>query len=381
MSAVVAGSATRPTTAVAGAPLRARLLYTHFPHMSAHGGMRQLAGALDPAVVSARLRRVTDGDDDFPLRHPAVRARLRGLVQRRGMAWYKLSDLAAELRELPAALLGDTDVVHFLDGEHSAQLLPAALRLARRARLGRARRVRAVATFHQPPEMLDGLLDRAAVADLDAVTLVAPTQAAWFRGLLPDDRVEVLLHGVDAAFFSPAPGARAAAAAGRPPRCITVGHWLRDWALARRVAERLPDVAFDVVTNRPTGLEALPHVAHHRNVSDEALRDLYRRADLLFLPLTGSTANNALLEGMACGLPVVASDLAAVRAYAGEGVGALVRGDDADALAGAIAARLSDPATRAREGAAARRRAESLAWPVSAPAYARLYRRLLAEAP
>ena len=361
-------------------PVRARLVYTHYPHMGAHAGMRQLARALDPAAVAVRARRVQDGDDDFPLRHPAVRARLGRLVRRGGMAWYKLSDLAAELRELPTCLAGAVDVVHFLDGEHGAQFLPAALRLARRAPVGRLRRARTVATFHQPPELLDDLLDRAVVARLDAVTVVAPTQAAWFRALLPADRVEVLLHGVDDAFFRPA-ARRDGDDDGRPLRCITVGHWLRDWSAVRRVAERLPDVAFDVVTGRPTGLEALGNVTHHHGVTDERLRELYQRADVLFLPLTASTANNTLLEGMACGLPVVSTDLDAVRAYVGDGAGVLVRDNDADALAGALVVRRDDPARRLAEGRRARARAEALSWRASAPAYERLYRRILAAAP
>ena len=381
------GPDVRPASAraprdAAGPPLRVRLVHTHFPHMGAHAGMRQLALALaHEAGVEVRTRRVTDGDDDFPLRHPALRAPLGRWVRRRAVAWYKLSDLAAELRELPGCLVGATDVVHFLDGEHGAQFLPRALRRARRLPVGGLRRARVVATFHQPPELLDELLDRRVVADLDAVTLVSPTQAAWFRGLLPDDRIEVLLHGVDADFFRPAVADAPAVSRDRPLRCITVGHWLRDWEAVRRVAERLPDVEFDVVTSRPTGLEALPNATHHRDVSDERLRELYQRADVLFLPLKASTANNALLEGMACGLPIVSTDLASVRAYVGEGTGALVHDGDVAALASALLARRHDAARRTAEGRRSRERAETLSWRVAAPAYLRLYRRLLAAAP
>jgi hypothetical protein len=57
------------------------------------------------------------------------------------MAWYKLSDLAAELRALGRCGTGDAEVVHFLDGEHGAQFLPMLLRpRARRAGGVRARR-------------------------------------------------------------------------------------------------------------------------------------------------------------------------------------------------------------------------------------------------
>jgi glycosyltransferase involved in cell wall biosynthesis len=42
---------------------------------------------------------------------------------------------------------------------------------------------------------------------------------------------------------------------------------------------------------------------------------LYNDSRLLFLPLIDATANNSLLEASACGVPVITSDLPAVREY------------------------------------------------------------------
>jgi glycosyltransferase involved in cell wall biosynthesis len=78
-------------------------------------------------------------------------------------------------------------------------------------------------------------------------------------------------------------------------------------------------VRFDVVTGADTGLSRFDNVHTHRGIDDDTLAELYRNADVLLLPLTDSTANNALLEGMASGLPLVATDLPAVRAYLPEG--------------------------------------------------------------
>src|SRR6185369_14927605 len=100
------------------------------------------------------------------------------------------------------------------------------------------------------------------------------------------------LHGVDAAFFHPA----ATVNGSRRIRCITVGHWLRDWDVFRRVAQTMGEVRFEAVTKADVGCDGLSNVALHRGISDAALADLYRSADVLFLPLIDATANNGLLE-------------------------------------------------------------------------------------
>src|SRR5206468_3316004 len=56
-------------------------------------------------------------------------------------------------------------------------------------------------------------------------------------------------------------------------------------------------------------------VTFHRRISDTALLNLYNDSRLLFLPLIDATANNSLMEASACGVPIITSDLPAVREY------------------------------------------------------------------
>ena len=368
-------------------PARVRVLYTRYPHWAGHSGITQFARWLDPRWAAATLHGASDSDADLPLPPlgaERLRARLRAAVQRGGMEWYKLSDLAAELRALPGAVAGRVDVVHFLEGEHSAQYLPAVLRRlgSRGARWSPLRPARTVATFHQPPELLDRLVDPRVVRLFDHVTVVGPSQLDWFRAHLPAERVELILHGIDTTYWTPGEAPGSPGSPGRPAgalRCVTVGHWMRDWAGVRAVAERLADergIEFHVVTAQPTAVDDLPNVVRHRGVADDVLRRLYQDADVLFLPLVESTANNALLEGIACGLPVVSTALESVRAYVPGGEAILVEGSDPARLADALLALRADPARRRTMGAQARARAESLAWPLVAPAYARMYARL-----
>jgi glycosyltransferase involved in cell wall biosynthesis len=283
------------------------------------------------------------------------------------MAWYKLSDLNAELRVLASCLAKRIDLVHYLDAEHTAQFLPAWLGRTR------ASRTKTVATYHQPPDLLPTLVNPGVVATLDQVIVVSPVQLPFFHAALPAEKVQVVLHGIDTDFFRPRTEPRAEG----PFRCVTAGHWLRDWAAVCAVAEALREVEFHVVTDRETGLAGLANVRTHRNVDDETLRSIYRQADVLFLPLTQATANNTLLEGLACGLPVVSTDLPSIRDYAPGNEALLVARNDAAALAEAVTRLASDHALRAAMACRARARAEELSWHNVAREHERIYARVM----
>jgi glycosyltransferase involved in cell wall biosynthesis len=338
---------------------RLHVIRTRYPHWGRHSGIHQFLRHLDPRQFDVEERLAADGDDDFPLRSPAVRRGVRGLIQD-GMPWYKLSDLDAEMRALARCWRGRIDVVHYLDGEHSARFLPGL----------RPRRAGVVATFHQPPELLGELLSENALRRIDRVTVVSPVQADWFARRLGPGRVSVILHGIDTDFFRPG-------AEKNDPifRCVTVGHHLRDFAAIRKVAERLADrpVEFHVITGRETGLEDLPNVRRHRQVDDDRLLALYQRADALLLPVRQSTANNALLEGIACGLPVISSRLPSISAYVPGDEAILIENNDPEALAEAVLHLQSDREIARGMGRRARRRAEELSWPNLAPRYAEVY--------
>jgi glycosyltransferase involved in cell wall biosynthesis len=347
-------------------PLRIRFVHTRFPHWGGRSGYVHLVDYLDRQRFRVALHGASDSHADLPLWLNPFRAALRRRIRGR-MPWYKLSDLNAEIEGFAACLGGRHDIVHFLDGEHAPQFLPAWLGRARRRRA-----VRLVATYHQPPGLLGDMVNPDVVRSLDRVLLVSPSQRGFFERHLPPERVHVLLHGVDADFFRPA----------APPdgtgslRCITVGNWLRDWQIVGEVASRMPEMGFDLVTGRTTGLEVLANVRIHKGLDDDALAALYRRADILFLPLLEATANNALIEGMASGLPVLATDLSSVRAYLPDGGAILVPPGSADGFVAALERLRDAKKERARLGAAARARAEALAWPSHIAAYEAFYREI-----
>jgi glycosyltransferase involved in cell wall biosynthesis len=285
-------------------PIRVRFVHTPYKHWGRHSGYPCFIEHLDARRFRTERHGAADNHEEIPLCLRPLRPWLRAKLKRRPMKWYKVSDLNAELAAFGRCLAGRLDLVHFLDGEHSAQFLPRLLD-------GVGSKVLTVASFHQPPDLLEELLDPSVIPGLDHVVLMSPSQRGFFQGRLPDEKVSVILHGVDTDFFRP----DGQEPSGSTLRCITAGHWLRDWDVVRSVAERMPALEFHVVTARETGIEDLPNVVHHRGIDDATLAALYRSADVLFLPLLDSTANNSLLEGVASGLPTITTELESVRAY------------------------------------------------------------------
>ena len=82
-----------------------------------------------------------------------------------------------------------------------------------------------VATFHQPPELLDSLLVENVVPHLDAITVVSPQQVAFFCQLTAPDKIHTILHGIDTDYFKPAN----LSSESETFKCLTVGRYLRDY--------------------------------------------------------------------------------------------------------------------------------------------------------
>jgi glycosyltransferase involved in cell wall biosynthesis len=91
----------------------------------------------------------------------------------------------------------------------------------------------------------------------------------------------------------------------------------------------------------------------------DAIPEFLRSLDLYVLPSRSEGMSMALLEAMATGLPIVATDVGSNRAVLADGEAGLVVAPDPPAIAAGIDRLLRDPALAARLGRAARRRVEA----------------------
>ena len=175
---------------------------------------------------------------------------------------------------------------------------------------------------------------------------------------LPAEKIAVVHPGVDVALWSVERAAPAAPA--KPLRILFVGNFARRKGLGT-LLEALPLVERPLALHVVSGdanLDVPPGVVVHRGLTpgSDGLRHQLAEADVFVLPTRADMAPWAIVEAMAAGLPVVASDVAAIPELIGE-TGVVVPPEDPAALAGALRALADDPDRRAALGALARARA------------------------
>ncbi len=122
-----------------------------------------------------------------------------------------------------------------------------------------------------------------------------------------------------------------------------------------------------------------PDVLFVGRVDDAEKPRYHASADVFLAPSTsGESFGIVLLEAMAAGLPVVASDLAGYRTVMKDGrQGRLVPPGDAFGLADAAGTLLANPALRRAMATEGRRTAKEYAWPVVGSRVVQVYRSVL----
>lgn len=206
------------------------------------------------------------------------------------------------------------------------------------------------------------------VSTLDALIVLGSREVKYFEHFLPS-RVYFVPHGVDIEFFQPAPATPELNMMNHPPRCIFSGAWLRDIdTLAKVVDEvvlRNPAIQFDMVVprikrNDPLFIRIARHqqVSWHTDLSDEQLLKVNQQASMLVLPILECTANNALLEAIACGLPVISNNVGGIPDYTRDTFADLLPVGDVDGMVSAILELADSPQQQISKGKAARDFAE-----------------------
>ena len=317
------------------------------------------------ACFHRRGRLLADVPDWVPIREFPIHGFARPSSARQWMAF------AAWCREIDARLVHTCDLYANIFGLPAAAAAGVPVRVANR---------REIVTGDKSAAQLacQRLAYKAAhvvVANSDAARVQLE------REHVPAGKLRVIPNGLDLSRYPPAP-ARAAIR-----RIVMVanlraekGH---DTVLAAipAIAARYPDASFTFAGDGPRR-DALYTLARARQVDAHVrfageCRDvpaLLAESDLFVLPSRSEAFPNAVIEAMAAGLPVVASDVGGIPEVVQDGLnGLLVPPDDPRALADAVLGLMDDPVRAARLGAAARAGAGRYSIDRMVDAFERLY--------
>ena len=200
------------------------------------------------------------------------------------------------------------------------------------------------------------------------------------------DRIRVLRNGVDLSMFSPGDrvACRTAIGLSGKPVVASVGRLvdLKGHDLVIRAILNVPDATLVIVGSGPEErrLKALAQdlgvaqrVRFLGQVGQDRLRDVYTAADVLVLASTHEGWPNVLLEAMACGCPVVVTDIDGMRevVQSSDG-GILVESRTPEALGSGITSMLDRPPGRERT----RRYAEAFSWDTTSDGQSEVFERI-----
>jgi teichuronic acid biosynthesis glycosyltransferase TuaC len=268
----------------------------------------------------------------------------------------------------------------------------AALWLARDFRLPLAITARGSDVTELPDYRIPRALIQRAIAGADALIAVS---AGLKRRLVelgaPDEKVTVLRNGIDTVLFHPGPwpgiGDRAAMRARlglTGPTLISVGGLIprKRHHLAIDAMALLPGATLLILGAGPEHA-ALEARATQRGVADRVrllgprphaeLPAYYAAADLSVLASSREGWANVLLESMACGTPVVASDIPGnPEVVQHRDAGLIVRDNAAEGIAETVQDLLANPPDRA----ATRRYAEGFGWAETSAGQLALFQRI-----
>lgn len=295
-------------------------------------------------------------------------------IRHYGSTWNALvpwRDEARFLRALPRS--AEPYPVHFIWAEFAAP---------KRVGPYRRRGGRVVVSVHCSARRWDSVWLRPdGYAHADQVVLTSESQRPFVERTVPRERVSTILHGVVIDYFKPA--------ASREPRgnrfrMFMMGNTERDHEFAAQVAAKLPADRFEwrirTTSHEQSFYQGVQSVNRLPQLTDEDMLTEYQQADLVAMPMLDSAANNVILEGMACGTPVMVNRVGGVPEYVNPGCN-YVMGNDRNVDEWVEKLLWLEKNRDATEGLrpATRAWAERFDWKIMAEDYRSMYRQVLAR--
>jgi glycosyltransferase involved in cell wall biosynthesis len=323
-------------------------IYKKIPHHAAHSGYDQLVKYVPSKSLSPFLRELIE---KVLNRIPEDKLKRWTWVG----GWYKRESLAKEI-QIALSIPFRKGIYNYLYGEddfHWGGNLPF--------RSGS----KIVVTYHQPPSIFDDVIkDKSFIASADALIVCGTNQVEYFEQFTGKKNVYYVPHGVDTDYFVPLESKPA----NKRFNTISVGWWLRDVEMIKSIIRKTNEENLDVEFNIITFPEYFDYYDGLRNInlftgiSDDELKQKYQLADALLLPMKDCTANNAVLEAMACGVPVLTTDVGGIRGYVDDTCGFMTPPGDDQALFLALKELLNNPRKKQFMGKTARIKALEFNW-------------------
>ncbi|UCG34854.1 MAG: glycosyltransferase family 4 protein [Candidatus Omnitrophota bacterium] len=243
-----------------------------------------------------------------------------------------------------------------------------------------------IGTIHHPigrkfPPLMEENLKR-----LSSAIVLYQDGVEFFEKYIGRNRIKFIPYGVDIDFFYPAYQESCMS-----KRILFAGHNGRNTSMLYRVVRRLakiyPEWTFDLlVPEQHRGLDGLhqllnhPSVRWHQRIPEETVRDLYQKNYLLLMPMDDSGVNTAIVEALACGLPIVTTDVGGIRDYGGGAIYPVVANNDDGAMVEVVEKYLAKPDWRDEIARKCREFAEqNLAWPLIAQKHIGAYKELVEQ--
>ena len=289
-------------------PIRSLAIRTSFRHHAEHAGYKQILKYTNPVSIL--------GIDE--------NSALPGVLKRKYQWLYEF--------EAYFKFRNKIDVLHILYGEDYFRFSTCLFK-----------NTPVVASFHQPPELLEREVlygsFRGKVArithymsynrfkKLAAAIVMDEAQKDILKKMMSEEKIYVLPLGTNLRYLNAKLNTYSDLINPDSKVILTVGNWLRDWDFyfhfISYCSVSYPDWKFILVNkNLSPAHRALvqqnTNLTYAAKISDNELFKLYISSKVLFLPLLSAAGNNSLIEGIALGCPVVMSNVVNEKSFIDE---------------------------------------------------------------